>query len=149
MRRFSPSYWFLFWELTRTEFKLRDQGTALGFAWTLLHPALMFIVLYTLFINWLGKFVDQYAAYLIIGLVQWQFFEKATMLGLGSLRRKSNLIRNFRFAREIIVLSAVGSVFWSYLLETAVLMVFLLLLGIRPAASWLLLPLLRRTGPRD
>ena len=45
MRRLTPEYWFLLWELTRTEFKLRDQGTLLGFLWTLLHPALMFIVL--------------------------------------------------------------------------------------------------------
>lgn len=138
----SPAYGFLLWELTRTEFKLRDQGTVLGFLWTLLHPALMFVVMYALFIKWLGQFVDQYAAYLIIGLVQWQFFEKATSQGLVSLRNKAQLIRNFDFARELIVLSAVGSVFLSYLLELVVLLAFLMLVGVRPTASWIFLPAL-------
>jgi ABC-type polysaccharide/polyol phosphate export permease len=140
MTPWSPSYWFLLWELTRTEFKLRDQGTVLGFLWTLLHPILMFTVLYLLFISWFDRFVEQYAAYLIVGLVQWQFFEKATALALTSLRRKDGLIRNFKFPLELIVFSSVGSVLVSYLLETAVLLGFLLCLGLRPAAGWVLLP---------
>ena len=142
MRPWSPAYWFLVWELTRTEFKLRDQGTLLGFLWTLLHPALIFLVLYSLFIKWLGRQTDQYAEYLLIGLVQWQFFEKSTTLGLTSLRRKASLIRNYDFAREIVVLAAVGSVFLSYLLEMLVMLLILLAVGLPLGASWLLLPAL-------
>lgn len=142
MRPWSPAYWSLVWELTRTEFKLRDQGTILGFLWTLLHPALIFVVLYSLFIKWLGHHTDSYAAYLLIGLVQWQFFEKSTTLGLTSLRRKASLIRNYDFAREIVVLAAVGSVFLSYLLEMAVMIIILVAAGLPPGASWLLLPAL-------
>lgn len=141
--RHSPSrYWALLWELTRTEFKLRDQGTALGFLWTLLHPALMFLVLYVLFTKWLGRHVEDYAAYLLVGLVQWQFFEKATAAGLSSLRRKAALIRNFDFAREIVVAASAGSVFVSYVMELAVMLAFLALLGVAPTAGWLALPLL-------
>jgi len=140
MKPWSPAYRFLFWELTRTEFKVRDQGTVLGFLWTLLHPVLMFTVLYFLFISWFDRFVEQYAAFLIVGLVQWQFFDKATSLALNSLRRKNALVRNFKFPLEIIVFSAVGSVLWSYLLETVVLLGFLLCLGLTPAVSWPLLP---------
>ncbi len=142
MRYWGAEYRFLLWELTRTEFKVRDQGTVLGFLWTLLHPALMFIVLYALFIKWFDKFVPQYGAFLIIGLVQWQFFDKATSLALTSLRRKATLIRNFKFPLEIIVFSAVGSILWSYLLEMFVLLAFLLCLGVNPTSSWLLLPAL-------
>lgn len=141
-RPWSPSYWSLAWELTRTEFKLRDQGTLLGFLWTLLHPALMFLVLHALFIKWLGKHVEDYPSYLLVGLVQWQFFEKSTTAGLSSLRRKSALIRNFDFAREIVVLSAVGSVFLSYALELAVMLLFLAWWGAGPSAAWLAAPAL-------
>jgi lipopolysaccharide transport system permease protein len=140
MTPWSPAYWFLLWELTRTEFKVRDQGTVLGFLWALLHPILMFAVLYILFISWFDRFVEQYAAYLIVGLVQWQFFEKATSFALTSLRRKEGLVRNFKFPLELIVFSAVGSVLWSYLLETGVLLGFLACLGVLPTSAWLLLP---------
>ncbi|HXE10401.1 MAG TPA: ABC transporter permease, partial [Verrucomicrobiae bacterium] len=33
-------------ELVRTDFKLRYQGSALGYAWSLLRPLLMFVILY-------------------------------------------------------------------------------------------------------
>lgn len=141
--RLAPSrYWALLWELTRTEFKLRDQGTALGFLWTLLHPALMFLVLYLLFTKWLGRHVPDYPAYLLVGLVQWQFFEKATAAGLSSPRRKAALIRNFDFARELVVAASVGSVFVSYAMELVVMLAFLALLGVAPSTGWLALPLL-------
>ncbi|MFC1679800.1 ABC transporter permease [Elusimicrobiota bacterium] len=141
MKTSDSPYLHLLWELTRTEFQLRDQGTVLGFLWTLLHPALMFTVLYFLFTRWMGRFVDNYAPYLLIGIVQYQFFDKTTCYSLASLRRKGNLVRNFKFPKEIIVLSTVGSNLWSYLLEMAILLVFLLFVGFRPTTAWLLLPL--------
>jgi ABC-type polysaccharide/polyol phosphate export permease len=138
----SASYWRLLWELTRSDFKLREQANVMGFLWTLLHPALMFAVMYLLFTKWIGRFVDNYAAYLIVGIVQWQFFEKATQNSIKSLKNKSALIKNFKFPKEIVVLSAVGCVFWSYLLELAVLLAFLLFLGVAPTIFWLSLPAL-------
>lgn len=133
-------YWDLLWEMTRGEILMRDQGTVLGFLWTLLHPILMFIVLYGLFSKWMGKFVDQYVAYLLIGLVLWNFFQKATSYALGSLRRARGTILNYRFPREIVVFSSLGAVSWSSLLEIGVLMGALLLLGQTPRWTWLLLP---------
>ncbi|MFA6092707.1 MAG: ABC transporter permease [Elusimicrobiota bacterium] len=133
-------YFHLFWEMTRAQIKLRDQGTVLGFAWTLLHPALMFAVLYALFIKWMGKFVDQYAAYLLIGLVVWNFFQKGTSVAVGSLRRSHSLIVNYRFPREIIVLSNVAAVAWSSLLEFCVLLLVIMPMGVTPRWSWLFLP---------
>jgi len=135
-------YWYLLGEMTRVEFKLRDQGTLFGFLWTLLQPTLMFVVLYMLFIKWLGHFVSQYGAYLLIGLVLWNFFQKATSMGLSSLKRRTSLIRNYRFPREIVVFSAVLSVFVSSLLEMLILLPFLFLLGVRPNLAWLWIPLI-------
>ncbi|HBL16143.1 MAG: hypothetical protein A2X36_04240 [Elusimicrobia bacterium GWA2_69_24] len=140
MGLFSREYRFLLWELTRTEFKLRDQGTVLGFLWTLLHPALLFAVLYMLFLKWMGKYVDQYAAYLIVGLIQWQFFEKATAFALTSLRRRSALVRNFKCPHDVIVLSTVGCVLASYLLELLVAAVIVVSLGHFPSLRWFALP---------
>lgn len=142
MRVAEPTYWNLLWELTYGDFKLRDQGTVLGFLWTLLYPILMFTVLYLLFTKWMGSLVENYAAYLIIGFVQYQFFSMSTNTALPSLKNKINLVKNFKFPREIIVFSAVGCIFWSYIMEMAVLLLFLILLGVRPGPNWLLLPFL-------
>src|SRR3989338_11260350 len=107
MERSQASFAYLdvLWEMTRGEIKQRDQGTALGFLWTLLHPALIFAVLYGLFSKWVGKFVDGYVVYLLVGLVLWNFFQKATTYALGSFRRFRGTVLNYRFPREIVVLS--------------------------------------------
>ena len=141
MRPWSKTYWSLVWELTRTEFKLRDQGTILGFMWTLLHPAVMFAVTYVVFVKWFGNHMPDYGSYLIIGIVQWQFFDKATTTGFSNLRRKAGLIRNFSFASEITVIAGVGSVFLSYVFETAVLLILIRVCGVPSSPAWLALPL--------
>lgn len=132
----------LFWLLTRTEFRLRDQGTALGFLWTLARPAVQFAVLYAVFSAWMGPRVESWAAYLLIGVVQWDFFAGATGHGLTSLRRKAGLVRQIAFPRAAVVLASVASVLLSHLIEWALLLAILPALGAAPRASWLALPAL-------
>lgn len=141
MRPWSRAYWSLVWELTRTEFKLRDQGTILGFLWTLLYPALMFTVMYVVFVKWFGNHVPLYGPYLVIGIVQWQFFDRATTIGFSSLRRRAPLLRNFSFASEIAVIAGVGSVFLSYVFEVAVMLILVRVWGAPVGSAWLALPL--------
>lgn len=141
MKRFGPAYWNLLWRMTMAEFKLKDQGTLFGFVWTLLYPALMFVVLFLMFTKWMSNSVENYPAYLLVGILQWQFFEKTTGAVLSSLYRAS-LVKNFRFPLEILPFSVAGAVFLSYILETFVLLVFLYFLGTPPTAVWLLIPLL-------
>lgn len=134
--------WDLFWMLTRTEFRMRDQGTWLGFLWTLLHPLFHFMILYALFTHWMGSLVEHYPAYLLIGLVQWNFFSTATTAGITSLRRKAGLIGNFAFPHVLIVLSSISAVLISHLLEWGLVLAALLLMGIEPRTAWLALPFL-------
>jgi len=138
----APGGWDLFWMLTRTEFRLRDQGTAAGFLWTLLHPLFIFLILYVLFTRWMAPLIPDFAAYLLIGIVQWNFFSSGTSAGLSSLRRKAGLIASYAFPRVFVVLSSVCAVLLSHLLEWAVALAALAAMGVRPTAFWLCLPLL-------
>jgi ABC-type polysaccharide/polyol phosphate export permease len=128
--------------LTRVEWRLRQQSTFLGFLWTLLNPALMFAVLYGLFIKWLGNSQPGYAAFLLVGIVQWNFFASATGYALSSLLRRGALLKSYPLPLEVPALAAVLSVYFSHLLELAALAAILLLTGARPTAAWLwLIPL--------
>jgi ABC-2 type transport system permease protein len=141
-RKARARYWNLLWEMTRCEFKLRDQGTALGFLWTLLNPALQFVVMYQIFAKWMGHLVDNYAFYLIVGIVQWGFFANATSSAVQCLHAKAGMAQNFNFRREILVFSSVAVVLWSHLLELSVLLVFLALGTRMMSLTWLYLPVL-------
>ncbi|HRY28449.1 MAG TPA: ABC transporter permease [Elusimicrobiota bacterium] len=133
-------FWNLVKELTRCEFKLRDQSTLLGFLWTLLHPTLMFVVLYALFVKWMGNHVPSFPMYLLVGVVQWNYFVKGTTGGMTSLLQKSGLISNFIFPRSALVISSVFTNLLIHLLELGVMIPFLFAFGDAPSLKWFLLP---------
>lgn len=126
--------------LARAEWRLRQQSTFLGFLWTLLHPALMFAVLYGLFSRWLGRAPEGYALFLLAGLVQWNFFASASSYALSSLLRRAGLARSYPLPHEVPVLAAVLSVYFSHLLELCALAAIAWLWGGGPfpALHWLL-----------
>jgi len=123
------SYRIMIWEMAVAEFRLKDQGTFLGFLWTLLHPLIYFIVLHSLFVKWMGNKISNFPLYLIIGIVQWNFFCTATMNAINSIRDHAPLIKSINFPKSVLVLSSVLSVLFSHLLELLILLVFWLIIG--------------------
>jgi ABC-2 type transport system permease protein len=74
--------------IARTEFLLRDQGTFLGFFWTLINPLLLFLSLFGVFFNKAENAPASYAVYLLTGILIWNFFSNTTStLGLIILTR--------------------------------------------------------------
>jgi len=128
--------------LARVEWRLRQQSTFLGFLWTLLNPALMFSVLYGLFVKWLGRGQSDYAFFLLIGIVEWNFFASATSTALSALLRRGHLMANYPLRPEIPVLASVLSVYFSHLLELAAMAALLGFFRGGISSSWLwLVPL--------
>lgn len=95
-------------ELVRTDFKLRYQGSVLGYAWSLLRPLFMFLILYLVFTKFirLGDSVPHYPIYLLLGIVLWQFFADMTNQSLSSIVARGDLIRKIRIPRWMIVLTS-------------------------------------------
>lgn len=134
--------WYIARELTVTAFKLRDQGTLLGFLWTLLQPLGMLSVLYWLFRNRLGAEVEHFGLYLLTGIVLWTFFSTGTARGLISLVQRRDLILSVTFPRELIVLSTVLTVLFSSTLEFTVVLGFAIGSGAGISWTWLWLPVI-------
>jgi ABC-type polysaccharide/polyol phosphate export permease len=114
----------MIWNLAVADFKMRDQGTFLGFIWTLMHPLIYFFVLYGLFKNWMGA-IPNFPIYLIIGIVQWNFFANATSSSIASIYRGQSFIKSIKFPKEVLVLSSVLSVIFCHLFELVVLVIFI------------------------
>src|SRR4051812_35045038 len=85
-------------ELVRTDFKLRYQGSVLGYAWSLLRPLMMFFILYFIFIVVVkvDYKVPHSGVYLLVGIVVWNFFNEMTVQGLGSVVGRGDLIRKIK-----------------------------------------------------
>lgn len=95
-------------ELVRTDFKLRYQGSVLGYAWSLLRPLLLFVILYVVFVKVLksGGGIPHFPVYLLLGIVIWNFFLEMTTQSLGSIVGRGDLIRKIRIPRWMIVFSS-------------------------------------------
>ncbi len=115
-------------ELVRTDFKLRYQGSVLGYAWSLLRPLFMFGILYLVFVKFLriGGDVPNFPIYLLFGIVLWSFFNEMTSQSLGSIVARGDLIRKIRIPRWIIIFSTSISALISLSLNLLVVGVFML-----------------------
>jgi ABC-2 type transport system permease protein len=133
-------------ELVRTDFKLRYQGSVLGYAWALLRPLLLFVILYVVFVKFLklGTEVPHFPVYLLLGIVIWNFFNEMTVQSLGSIVGRGDLIRKIRIPRWIIVLSSSLSALINLLLNLLVVGVFSFInhVDLMQTALWLPLILL-------
>jgi ABC-2 type transport system permease protein len=117
-------------QLVKTDFKLRYQGSVLGYAWSLLRPLLLFVILYVVFVNFL-KFKDptiaHYPIYLLLGIVLWNFFAETTSLSLSSIVGRGDVIRKIQIPRWTIVLSSSLSALINLFLSLIIVVIFMVI----------------------
>ena len=130
-------------ELVRTDFKLRYQGSALGYAWSLLRPLFMFAILYAVFagIFKVGKEIPNYPIYLFVGIVLWNFFTEITSQSLGSIVIRGDLIRKIRIPRWSIILSVSLSALINLSLNMIIVLAIALVTGMDFMKTSIFLPL--------
>jgi len=129
-------------ELVRTDFKLRYQGSFLGYIWSLLKPLLLFVILYIVFVYFLkiGKDIPHYPVYLLLGIVLWNFFVEMTVQSLGSIVGRGDLIRKIRIPRWMIVFSSSISATINLIFSLIVVFVFIVVNQVPLTLGVLLLP---------
>ncbi len=141
---FSKKNRVLLSELVRTDFKLRYQGSVLGYTWSLLRPLLLFVILYIVFVKFLkfGDDIPHFPVYLLLGIVMWNFFAEMTSQSLGSIVGRGDLIRKIRIPRWMIVLSSSFSALINLALTLVVIAIFMVINHVDPMRSILLFPLI-------
>lgn len=129
-------------QLVVTDFKLRYQGSILGYAWSLLRPLLLFIILYLVFAKGLrvGDAVPNFPVYLLLGIVLWSFFSEMTNQSLGSIVARGDLIRKIRIPRWIIVISSSISALINLGLNLLIVLVLMLITGVDISRNAILFP---------
>ncbi|MGI8862954.1 MAG: ABC transporter permease [Solirubrobacteraceae bacterium] len=140
--------WKRFWELTLllavTDFKRTYFGTALGYLWTVGRPLMLFLVLVEVFTHVirLGNQVPHYAEFLLFNMVLFGFFTEATTNAVSSIVSQEGIVRKTQFPRLAIPMAVVVTALFNLVLNLVVVFVFILVAGISPGWTWLLLPVL-------
>ncbi len=130
-------------ELVKTDFKLRYQGSAIGYAWSLLKPMMLFAIMYVVFVHFLrfGQGIPHFTVALLLGIVMWTFFTEATGQGMQAIVARGDLLRKIKFPKYIIVVSSTVSALINLVLNLVVVFVFMIFDGVDFGWSALLFPL--------
>lgn len=128
-------------ELVRADFKVRYQGSVLGYAWSLLRPLLLFSVLFVIFMYVipLGKSVENFPIYLLTGVILWNFFSESTSQGVLAVVSRGDLIRKINLPKYLLIFSTIISALINLFFGLVILFIFALISGIMPSFEWLLL----------
>jgi lipopolysaccharide transport system permease protein len=123
--------------LTNREVRGKYRRTALGQLWSLANP-IAAIVIYTFIFSFIFRLpaqvgdpsgLDNYALWLVCGLLPWLFFNRVLTLGTDALVANAGLIQKVYFPRIVLPLSLANATFFTWILEMGVLALALSLLG--------------------
>lgn len=123
-------------QLVVTDFKLRYQGSWLGYLWSLLRPLAFFAILYVIFVKFLktGGNIPHFPVYLLLGVVLWNYFAEVTNLSVNSIVGRGDLIRKINFPKYVIVLAGSFSALINLGINLLVVFAFMFFTGADP--SW-------------
>lgn len=135
-------YLSLIKEIALTDFKLKYQGSILGYFWSLAKPLAYFAVLYTIFtkVFKVGANIPNYPIYLLLGVLMFGFWSDATSQGMLSIALRGDLIRKVYFPRIVLVVASTLTAFITFLFNSMAVLVFAYFNHLQIGWSVLLVP---------
>jgi ABC-2 type transport system permease protein len=118
-------------ELVATDFRIKYQSSFLGYAWSLLRPLFMFVIMYTFFGIFIGagSGIPNYSSYLLLGILMWNFFAEVTSMSVGSVVGQSGMLRKLYFPKYVIIVAVTVTALINLILNSVVLGVLMAILG--------------------
>ncbi len=101
-------YRHLLYQLVRRDILTRYKRSYLGVAWTMLGPLGMMLVLSFVFSHVFGQ-TSSYPAFILCGLIAWNFFSQCTTGAMSSLVWGGGLLQRIYVPRASFGLSAIGT----------------------------------------
>ena len=114
------------------DIKIKYGSSALGYFWSILEPLLLTAVYYFVF-SLVGRFgIENYALFLITGVLPWLWFTTVLQASMKALTGQSRLITKVRIPREVFPLGVVGAKTFEFLMSIIVVVFFAAILGVAP-----------------
>jgi len=132
-------YRYLLFQLVRRDLLTRYKRSFLGVAWTMLNPLGTMIILSVVFSRIFGQ-TATYPAFVLTGLMAWNFFFQATNQAMSSLVWGGGLLQRIYIPRSSFGLSAIGSGLVNLALSFVPLVLVMLVVGAPMRTTILFLP---------
>lgn len=134
-------YGFLLKKLVDRDFKTKYQASVLGVLWSFLNPLLSMFVYMIVFSFIFRSNIEHFPAYLLTGIVLFNYFSESTSLGLSSIVANRALITKVYMPKVIYPLSRVLSSAINLVVSFIPMFIVMLITGVPFHKSLLLIPL--------
>jgi ABC-2 type transport system permease protein len=112
----------------RKELKVKYTASFLGAIWSVLNP-IVFLAVFWFVAVVLGNRVPDFPVFLVSGLLAWNVFSASLLSGSSAVIDNANLVKKVAFPREILPLASVGVALFDFVLQTGVLLVYIVVSG--------------------
>lgn len=136
------SYRYLLYNLTVKDLKVRYKTAILGFAWVILNPLVLMVILSVVFTMIIKIGIEKFPVFLLCGLLPWTFTSLSLLSVTTSIVDNSNLIKKVAFPRILIPFSTILANMVHFLLSVIVLFIFLALYKVQLTFYAMLFPLI-------
>jgi len=134
-------YRHLLTQFVRRDILTRYKRSVLGVAWTMLNPLGTMLILTIVFSRAFGGSQSGYAAYVLSGLIAWNFFAQSTNAASLHLVWGGSLIKKIYIPRTIFAVSATGTGLVNLLLSLVPLLIVMLIVHVPIRPTVLLVPI--------
>lgn len=132
----------LIFQLVRRDILTRYKRSVLGVAWTMLNPLGTMLILTIVFSHAFGGAeAKAFPAYVLSGLMAWNFFAQTTNAAMVHLVWGGNLLKRIYVPRTVFALSATGTGLFNLVLSILPLAIVMLFIGVPIRPSVVLLPI--------
>lgn len=122
------------------DIKVRYKRSVLGFLWVMLNPLLMMLILNIVFSGLFGMSTKNFTAYLLSGIILWNFFSQSTSTSVSSFLGNSNLIKKIYIPKAVFPLSVVASAMINFIFSLVPLFIIFAITGTSVGPHLYLLP---------
>lgn len=130
------------WQMIVRSIKTRYKRSFLGVAWTMLMPLLTMGVLTLVFSHMFRFEMENYALFVLSGLLAWNFFAQSTTSAIGDLIWSGNLMSRVYVPKSVFAVAAIGTGLVNLGLSLLPYVIICILLRGVLGATILLLPLI-------
>ena len=121
--------WELLVGLIRKDLKVKYQGSALGFLWSLANPLMLLVVYSFVFQVVLKNGVPRFGFFLLSGLLIWNMFAGSVGFATEAVVGNAGLVKKVRFPLNVLPLTPVGFNLVHFALQLLVLLAVMAVTG--------------------
>ncbi|RKL68452.1 teichoic acid ABC transporter permease [Salipaludibacillus neizhouensis] len=128
--------------LVKSGLKAENRNSYLGYFWWLLDPLLNVLVYYFLVVVILERGGENYAVYLVIGLVSWRWMTATINTSSKSILKYSSIINQVYLPKSIFPLAVSSTQLFNFSFGLVVIGGFLAVFGVIPGWQIVFLPII-------